>query len=291
MTCTFLFATPTHSAADSQGDQLAGADSLFAQGRYFEASIAYERVYFRPASARQQVRANLGKAAAMKQMGDFAGAGRDLQRSLAYRADDSLRQEVLYELAFCAYMSGGLARTQSFLMQYRHGLEGGIPGSRIFLLEGLVMAEQGEWEALRLHLEQWSSHSDSGPRMQNELLGRYDELLISHGAGEKPKDARKARRWSTFVPGAGQIYAGEPGWGALNAFSQLAALGGAVLLGWHSYYIAGGVLGLGTFQSLYFGGIRHAAELAEAYNNSHQERIRAAVGTFLIRVAPDLSTT
>ena len=286
--CTFLCATPSTDASEAAvAGMMRKADSLFANGKYFEASIAYERVFYHSSSTLERVQANLGKAEALKQMGDFSKARHDLRRSLVFRGNDSIRLELLYQIAFCDYMDGAADEANITLMQLRHAF-GQLRQQRVYLLEAFVLSDQGSWDALREHLQSWLIDFEADSlTVQNTMLA-YEELL-ERGLPRMSRTPEKARLWSTFVPGAGQLYAGEPGWGALNAFSQLAGLAGFGLLAYNGFYVAGAVVGLGAFQAFYFGGIKQAGELTTENTKSRLEKLRTAVAYLLLDVADRLT--
>ncbi|MDR4988183.1 MAG: hypothetical protein RG741_05005 [Bacteroidales bacterium] len=266
---------------------MAKADLLFAEGNYFEAAIAYERIIFLSESPEVRVRANLTKAEALKQSGMFDKARKDLQRSLSYRGNDSLRLEVLYQFAFCSYMAGHSAEARSALLQVSH-LFDPEPQHRLYLLESLVLADLEQWDELRSSLMSWfMAFSQDVPAME-AVLTEYDQLL-KHKLFREDRTAERARLWSTFIPGSGQLYAGEASWGILNAFSQLAGLGGFALMAANGYWIAGSVIGLGAFQSFYFGGIKQAGELADAANKSRLDEFQTALNDLILEVATMLS--
>ncbi len=263
------------------------ADSLFGKGMYFEASIAYERVIFHSDSPVERVRANLGKVEALKQIGDFSKARNDLRRSLVFRGDDTLRLEILYQMAFCAYMDRASDDAYISLMQLRQNF--GLTGQpRLYLLEGLVLADLGRWEDLREHLQLWLKGVQADSLMYRQTMRTYDEIL-EEGLLRADKDPEKARLWSTFIPGAGQLYAGEPGWGALNAFSQLAGLAGFGLLAYNGFYVASAVAGLGAFQAFYFGGIKQAGDLTSENMKSRLENLQTAIAHLLLDVSANYS--
>lgn len=263
------------------------ADSLFASGMYFEASIAYERVIYHSSSTVERVKANLGKVEALKQLGNFSKARNDLRRSLMFRGDDSLRLEVLYQMAFCAYMDGASDDAHITLMQLKHDF-GFVGQQRLYLLESLVLADLGRWEGLREQLQAWLMEFEADSLMMQRTMMAYDDMLMEN-LPRIDRDPEKARLWSTFVPGAGQLYAGEPGWGALNAFSQLAGLAGFGLLAYNGFYVASAVVGLGAFQSFYFGGIKQAGELTSDNTKSRLEKLQTAMAHLLLDVTANFS--
>lgn len=281
--CIFHCATLSIKGLYASEPMMRYADSLYAAGYYFEASIEYERVIFESQSVHTRVLANLSKADALKQLGHFSRARRDLQRSLMFRGDDSLRLEIQYQFAFCSYMSGMVSEANSMLLQIRNSF-GQIAQNRIFLLESLVMVDMQRWDELREHILMWLEAYSIDSHKIAALLYEYD-ILLEEGSRGLEKDPGRAELWSTFVPGAGQLYAGEPGWAVLNVFSQLAGLTSFGLLAYNGFYIAGVVAGLGIFQSFYFGGIKQASELTSDNVKSRLEQLQTAMRYFLLDVA------
>lgn len=281
--CISLCATHSTNGRDATGNIMSRADSLFAIGSYFEASIEYERAIYLSESSRERVLANLGKAEALKQTGEFKKAYDDLQRSLMFQGDDSLRMEVMYQVAFCAYMSGMIAEANAMIMRIRHSFDGQLH-SKMYLLESLVKVEMQQWEELREHLSHWLEKFSANNMQKNDVLDQYDALLEDN-KNRKNLSPERARLWSTFLPGAGQLYAGEPGWAFLNVFSQLAGLASFGLLAYNGFYIASVVAGLGPFQAFYFGGIKQAYELTERNSKSRLEEVQTALNFFLLDVA------
>ncbi len=280
--CTFLCATPLIERIYAADDVFKKADALFASENYFEATIEYERVLFFSGSSEIRAMANLQKAQALKQLGAFGKARNDLQRSFHFRGDDSLRFEILYQYAFCSYMDNRSDEAFATLLQLKHAF-GHFPLHRYFLLQAMVLADLQQWDDLRTHLELWiTKYLDDGIFLQNKLV-KYDEILSGYEKVFR-MDAERARLRSTFVPGLGQIYAGEFGWGLLNGFSQLASLAAFGVMAYNGYYIASFFAGLGPWQSFYFGGIRHAGELAATNKNNRLEDLQTALSVFLLAV-------
>ena len=285
--CIFLCGTLSEGAHAQTEQLMRRADSLFASGNYFESSVAYERVYFESENPLMRITANLRKVQALKQLGAYNKALGDLRRSITFSGNDSLRMELLYEMAFCAYMDGDPVDAHGLLQQfrYRYGLDA-RPG--VFLLKGLVLTDLRQWDALSDHLESWVQYVSDDPEMVDEQLAHYTETLTAIQDQRLP-DPGKARLWSTFIPGSGQVYAGEAGWGVLNAFSQLASLGASAAMALNGYYIAAVFAGLGPFQSFYFGGIRQAGLLAEANEKSRRDQTLAAMREFLFKLEEELA--
>lgn len=253
------------------------ADSLYDAGNYFYASVEYERIYYQSAAIEVRTTANLKKVQALKQMGSFDRAGRDIQRSLPFARDAGSGFSILYEMAFCAYMDKDYASALFALDQISHSAVNETNLAKTRLLRGLVYTQMENWNGLANHLSTWSPAYEQETYLMDSL-----RLLLYTREHSRKREPQKARMFSTFLPGSGHIYAGQPAKGALNAFSQAASLGGAVLLAANGYYISTFTIGLSLFQSFYFGGIRQAGNLTATRNEREMAAFKHTVMRLLL---------
>lgn len=253
------------------------ADSLYNAGDYFFASIEYERIYYLAPEREVRTTANLKKVQALKQLGSFGKAGRDIRRSLPFVTDGESGFNILYEMAFCAYMEKDYASSLLALDQISHSASGQTNLAKTRLLRGLVYTQMEDWAGLASHLDAWCPDESQAVRLMDSL-----RFVLVEAERFRQKSVRKARMLSTFLPGTGHLYAGRPGKGALNAFSQAASLGSAVLLAANGYYISTFAVGLSLFQSFYFGGIRQAGSLAESSNEHELAALKQKVAGMLL---------
>ncbi|MBW6478106.1 MAG: hypothetical protein K0B37_01655 [Bacteroidales bacterium] len=280
--CVSFFPDKAYAQKDSNVFLEEGRD-LFRQGNYFEAGIAFERAYFFTTDSRLRMEANLGRAQALKQTGDFLKARNDLQRTLHLRQFPELHFQVMYELALCEYMLGNYPNASGSLMQLKHFYPEEYFSNEILTLHALsgVMAEDFSL-AQEITLE-LIIHKGHEANITDSLVKRT-MVLFCECAAPVLKSEKTAARWSTFVPGAGHLYAGYPGKGLLNAGSQLVSLGLAAYMGWNNLYISGFVVGLGMFQSFYFGGIRQAAYLAGQRNLEEMAGYKEILKEFILNL-------
>ncbi len=279
--CIFLCATHSIEAAALSGtfqEAKSRADSLYGAEDYFPASIAYEYAYFLAANPSQRVKANLSKVQALKQVGDFQKARNDIQRSMAFTADPHLRQDVLYEAAFCAYMTGAWRESLLHIQTMLFETNDKQVHSRLRLLTWLNLLHLEDFDGLADAIK-----ADAGSADEPEIMLMAEEILqqIQYERPVRRGEAR-ARRAATFFPGSGHLVAGEPWKGLLNASSQVVSLGTAALLLVNGYYIGTVTVGLNLFQSFYFGGIRQAGDLTRQRNSRVFDAFNSRVGHMLI---------
>jgi hypothetical protein len=271
------------------------ADSLYASGDYFVAAIEYERVYYVSVNQMERVRANLGKVNALKQMNDFQKARRDIQRSLPHTTCPNLRFQVLYEWAFCAYMAGEYNESLLATRQLDFYFPERKHQDAAALLHALSLMQLERWDDLLTFLEHWTSiylyAVDAAAEATPNIFSYTDDiqrlnssLKVALEVGSRPtvKTPEKARLYATLMPGLGHLYAGEVGKGSLNMFSQALSLSTAGLLAFNGYYISTFTLGLGLFQSFYFGGIKQAGDLTSRRNARVMNTYKQQVGELLV---------
>lgn len=278
--CTFLCATLSISRADTVEGPLDTADHLFVSGKYFEASVAYEFVFYAQTDPDIRAKANLAKVQALKQLGEFDKAIGDLQRSFMLRTSADYLDQVYYELALCHYLAGDYTESAAWFVQlvfFYPQLRGcGQTG----LLGALLNTQSGNYEEAILWMQK--GMADSGMQKKEKLIALTAAYTEISTRKLRLPDKERARLYASILPGLGHMYAGEPLWGIANGLSQAAALTGFALLAMNGYYISGFVLGLGVFQMLYFGGIRQAGEFA---SNASMQKIadrNAALSMLLI---------
>lgn len=301
LTCIFLCATPIISQACLEGisegnnwseqdlirsgcsyrelQMMLFADSLFASGNYFAAAIAYERLFYHAANPDIRFRANLSKVQALKQQGAYAKAFADIQRSLLQHVEPAKRAEVLYEMAFCAYMDGQYREALNAIVQWEHSFQDQAVEHPVRLVKGLTLLRLGQWQALEEHIWRMASlyESDSVQMLSKKISGHLHRV-------PRIKKPERAGLLSSFIPGAGQFYAEAPGKGVLNASSQILSLGTALLLANSGHYIATFSVGLGLFQGFYFGGVRQAARLAVNRNEGAMNEFIQNLGEQLMQL-------
>ncbi len=283
--CIYLCAgfIPELQAVSSEKSVFERADSLYEAGNYFEAGIAYERVYFFSVDAETRIKANLGRARALKQEGKYLTARNDLQRSAHLRNYPDYHLEVLYQMAFCDYMAGNYNAALSMLKQLRHYYPGQSETEDVMLLHSLAAIMLEDWQMAKentLHLIEVKSFAS----VPGDSLVKQTLFLFSEEAFPAVKSEKKASTLAAVLPGAGHIYAGYPGKGVINLSSQLLSLGLAGLMAWNQLYISGFVTGLGMFQSFYFGGIRQAVFLTHQRNLTNMAGYKEKLKDFVITI-------
>lgn len=258
--CTFLCGIYLTKA---QGILLA-ADSLLANGQYLAARVSYERVLFASnQSADMLYWAISGKTQCLKQQGLYASAVTFLNEHVQNSLPDSLLLNLRYEQVLCAYLNGQFEQTLSLIERFNYLHPGKTTPALLRVIHILALNELRRWpEAAILYQElcvYLSMSTSAGPYQQLPVL----------------KSEKKAEWLATFIPGAGQFYAGRTGEGIISAIVQLAGLYFGVSNWVQGYYLSAWGIGAGLFGSFHSGGIRRSQILVQELNDKRANAFNA----------------
>jgi hypothetical protein len=131
-----------------------------------------------------------------------------------------------------------------------------IGGAYLQLLKILSLNELQQWPQAaieyKLFLTQYTNLDTSAANLYKNL--------------PKLKNENTAQWLSTFLPGAGQLYAGKPFEGLTSIVLQGAAAYFCIASLEQKYYFSAWFIGLGLFGSFHNGGVRRAEVLVQQYN-------------------------
>jgi TM2 domain-containing membrane protein YozV len=253
------------------------------QGQYQEASLLHERTLFLVNDNTGKAKALLKKSFCQKALGRHEKALKSLQRVNTRGVADSLHAEVLYQLAFNAYMSGMFSESIFYTQQMQlYGLPD-TSSPRTHLVKAMAHLEKQEYEKSYQAARSVIIHLNQGGYQQDSLLKCLEELYLSENLPNLKKE-EKAVWLSTFIPGSGQMYAGRPGEGIFNLALHLGTLAFAGVQIYLGYYLTGYFGGLALFQRFYFGNTKRAAELVGLYNEKEMARFAGEAKKFLTGV-------
>jgi len=286
--CCLVCSLPSTGISNSLVGQspFSRADSLFGAGDFYKASIAYERAAYLAQSNSDKGIALLGKSHCYKQLKEF-GKGLDcLERTPRYGLSDSLFLTISYEKALLAYLNHEYEYAESEMVQINGFFADTLATHSSLILYALILNERNKWEQAKLTLEKWVNGSKMSSEEKASLLSQiekeYNEKSIP-----KLKSPDKARKWSSVLPGTGQIYAGHFFDGALNAGLILASLGLAGVAAYYGYYMAALFAGYSTAVKFYMGGMTHVEYLVNRGNHRKKEGFNGAKKAFILSFAAD----
>ena len=260
-------------------------DSLFASGKYFEASIEYERMIFYAENLHHLNYFKYRKALCYKKLKNFSQALDELQPIYFSNPADSLYQLVCYEQTLCFYLNGEPAKALWKIDEYFHRSSDTTSFQVFMPLRILCLNETLKWDEAKECFSRYIHSRNFAPEKEAELQqmvnGLYEKKNIPH-----IRSVKKAEIWSRFIPGSGQMYAGEAGEGTVNFLINASLLAFTAQQALNGFYITGYLAGLGFFNKTYHGGIKRSGILASQKNkelivgfNSHiNELIRSDFG-------------
>ncbi len=243
-------------------------DSLFVSGKYFEASIEYERMIFYSEHPARLNFLKYKKALCYKQMKNFGQAIEELQTIYFPNFNDSLLQKVYYLQSLCLYLNQEPTKALWKIDEYL-SVKADTASFRFFLpLKILCLNETLKWKESQECFKQFIQMQKFSFEKSSEMVQNINELYKKKNRPHI-KSIKSAENWSRFIPGSGQIYARKTGEGIANFLLNTSILALSAQQALSGFYITGYLAGLGMFNKTYQGGIKRSGILASR-NNKEQ---------------------
>ena len=271
MICSFLCATFSGNGQENHLIWMAKACELYSSGQYNDAAVAYERAIFSDTTGAETCLIRLMKTDCYKQTGNFQRALKELETIFLPSLPDSVKFKVIYQKALCNYLNHTLQEAEAWIEQFPAGQK----STEIMVLEILIFSDLFQSEKAKEQMVLLIEQKSSGLR-RDSLLAECNQLYRQNRLPRLKKE-KTAALLSTFFPGAGQLYTGYIGRGALAFAVTTGSIGVAVIEVMHGVYFTGYVIGLGFFQKFYFGGIEQSRRLTGERNSKIVERYNESV--------------
>lgn len=252
MICIFLCATFLTKAQENS--QLSKGDSLYKNGAWFSAAIAYERVLFDHANTENYYKAVTCKVACLKKQGRFADITPFLNASIDSRITDSTWYALKYEQVIAGYLCGQYENSLTYLQELSFRFPGKTELPLLTITRILCLNELQRWKEAEQAYLAWT-HIDS-----TAATNPYRHMPHF-------KNAEKAQWLSMFIPGAGQWYAGRPWEGLASMLIQGASIWYGITCWQDHYHLSALLVGGGLFGSFHKGGVKRSEDLVLAYNH------------------------
>lgn len=264
--CTFLCG---NFLTKAQENELRTADSLYKAGRYFEASVSYERMLYNNYNIEWDCKALTGKLQCLKKQQQYQVAADFIMRNNDNKFPDSIRSQFLYQQALCLYLAGNFDNCLSLIRQINYLYPNFDNNRMLQLLNILSLNELKRWQEGQAEYQNFIRHYF--PEDSTAFQNPYIHI-------PKLKNENTAQWLSTFLPGAGELYAGKP----IEALASIILQGTAIYFGivsWQQkYYFSTWFVGAGLFASFHNGGVRRSEKLVQIYNKKQvmnfNERIK-----------------
>jgi TM2 domain-containing membrane protein YozV len=279
---TFLTEAQTGSIAPRrQADTISSdgfirqAETLYDAGRYFEASIAWERVLFDNNNPQYQMTAVMGKTQCLKQQGLFDPAVTFLEGWQSFPFPDSDLVRIHHQLVLCTYLGGHFENTISLVDRWPYEHSGKAPEPLLVILKILSLKELQRWK-------------EAGDAYRVFIGARQPAASLPDLYAQLPhlKSVNKAIALATFIPGGGQFYAGHPGEAIFSILVQTAGIWFAIVSFEQHYYISAWLVGAALFGAFHMGGVRRSEVLVQRYNRKKILDFNEKVKAQLLSILP-----
>jgi tetratricopeptide (TPR) repeat protein len=281
-TCIFLFTAPSANSFNSP-DYFSKAVRIFGEGRYFEASIEFERAIFYESDSNRVVQYKYYKSLCYKELALYNKALEELKGINLENVHDTLFMLIRYEQAVCAYLNNDINQALSYINEFRTRVNGPFESSDIILLNILCLNANRNWgNALVL----WNKYIDNCP-VQDPLKDIFKtEIAALYDRKNIPKyySPGKAGNLSRFIPGSGQIYCGSIPDGTLNFLINMSLLGYSIWEIYSGYFFTGNYSILVFFNRFYIGGINRAQNIAMEKNDKGVKRFNAENSSLMAKI-------
>ncbi len=262
-----LFFIPFFANPSRAGDTaLDLADSLLKFGNNNEAITEYKRfIYFNPEDHRiSDAYYKIGLAYRRQKKWDDAFSA--LRKSLAMATDDSLRDERRISIGVILIVSQKYSPAEFDLLRVSSFSKNPYLRQKALFFLGVSHLYTFQWAKAQKAFHQYFSTSDKGEQVDS---------LLAEARHLKYKSPLLAKWLSIFLPGMGQIYAGNWRNGlnalAINALTSYLLLDALIERRFQDALISH----LSLFERYYRGNRHHAQEAAKNYNE-HLNRLWAS---------------
>jgi tetratricopeptide (TPR) repeat protein len=281
-TCIFLFAVLSTSRLYAS-DYFSNAFRILSEGRYFEASIEFERAIYYECDSNRIAQCKYYKSLCYKGLAKFDRALEELKKINLHTVPDTLWLLIRYEQAVCAYLNNDVNKALHEIDEIKMRSKDTLNNSDIIPLNIICLNANREWDnALTL----WNNYIENlqlNDSVKNifkkeiDILYRRENIPRFYSPG-------KAKNLSCFIPGSGQIYCGAVPEGLFNFLINTSLLGYTVWEFYSKYYFTGYFVGLRFFNKFYIGGINRANNLAREKNKQGTSKFNAENSSLMMRI-------
>jgi len=241
------------------------AEKFFSAGCYEEAITEYKRfIFFHPKD--EEVSYVYSRIARIHRLcSEWDEAVDAHERAIITAADDSVKQMRKLELAVTYIAAGNYSMAEVLLLKIEVAAVNLEIKKRCALLRAVAEIHSYKWDYARDAFSTYFLYSPDTVLQQriNEVLAEREKFFY--------RSPSSARQLSTFIPGLGQLYAGD----AANALNAFLLNGG--LITWmvykavHGYWSDAWVIYYFLFRRYYFGNKYNAKRIAGEKNRSFNQ--------------------
>lgn len=244
------------------GAQRTFGDHLCEEEDYLRAVGEYKRMIFFAADAGSLHYFQYRIGECYRLMGDYSRARMWYDKVLLEKcSDEQLNRRVVICSAICLINGGDTEYARIMLKDIETR---GVPHDSLTYLIGVSLLKE----------RRFAEANDAFKSIRSPELRFSADALLDSTSRRKLKSPRTALLLSTFLPGAGQLYAGRPAKGIIS-FSLNAILGYLTYKAFaENRELDGALIVYFGLQRFYFGNLEQARRYTAEYNSNLEERIR-----------------
>lgn len=223
------------------------------------------------------------KALCYKNSENYTDATNELNSIYFNTTTDSLYFYVTYQLALCNYLNNDPVKALWKIDEFINRTHDTIGYLNLIPIKILCSNEQQEWESSKADLLFLINSSTCSRDEKQQLINRINFLYTPK---QLPRivNVEKAQTMSKFIPGLGQMYAGNIGEGIINLLINSSVLAFSIHQFYFRYYITGYFAGLGLLNKTYHNSAILAKRVAEESNNEKLSQINQEIISILQKI-------
>lgn len=264
-------------------DYYSNALRIFSEGRFYVASIEFERAIFYESDNNKIAQCKYYKSLCYKGLGETNKALEELSEINLFNLHDSLYFLIRYEQALGNYLINDPNQSLWNIEEIRFRFPDSSKTINIIPLNILCLNALRKWEEAINLWNYFLDNSSLKDSVRNDYKTNINNLYSKRNI-PKFYSPKKAENLSRFIPGSGQMYCGAIMEGTFNFFMNASLLGFAFYEFYSEYYFTGYFVGLGLFNKTYHGGMHRANLLAGGKNLESINKFNFDASSLMIRV-------
>jgi len=287
--CTFLCVILSTNRIVAS-DHFLNALRIFSERQYFAASVEFERTIFYESDNVKIAQCKYYKSLCYKGLDDRNKALEELSEINMFNLPDSLFFLIKYQQALCNYLNNDPNQSLWNLDEIRFKFPDSSKTLDLIPLNIICLNALRNWdEAVKL----WNyliDNSELKDSVRNDFSSKVINLYSKKNI-PKYHSPKKAENLSRFIPGSGQMYSGAVFEGAFNFLMNASLLTFSFYEFYYQYYFTGYLVGLGTFNKTYHGGMHRANLLADEKNLDGIREFNYSASSLLLSILDSKSST
>jgi len=280
--CIFLFSVFSASRLYAS-DYFSNAFRIYSEGRFFEASIEFERAIYYEKDSNCIAQYKYYKSLCYKGLAKYDKALEELKEINLNNVPDTLFLMIRYEQALCSYLNNDVNQALHNIDEIKMRSKDSLNSSDIILLDILCLNATRNWDNAFVL---WNNYIEN-LQLRDSVKNIFKKEIVKVYSKENIPgfySPGKARNLSCFIPGSGQIYCGSIPEGLFNLFINVSFLGYTIWEFYSKYYLTGYLVGLRLFNKFYIGGINRANNLAIEKNKQGISKFNTENSSLMIKI-------